>query len=256
MVTHQCPWYEVLTSLTVKRNCMAQTRRQHKFNESARAHSARVTSYTIVYSSGLIRLLGVTVNGEIFSRKISESSANSRDTRHNRPRLVRVSLAPASWSFWFLDKDEDQEAFKGNGVEPAPAVNCPPAAAPWSAGAGEGVAWLGNLDNLEMSKPPFALGLLSWCTGAGGTTVCPNVVVTLLLLLLLLLFAPATGLTLLTECLDVERVDRLRACEWFSRWERLLTLSWEWFSGCLCVDDGVVAAWCGFPGLGWWTTES
>ena len=111
--THQCPWYEVLTSLTVKRNCIAHTRRQHKLRDSARAHSARVTSYTIVYSSGLIKLLGVTVNGEIFSRKIKESSANSRDTKHSRPRLVSVSLAPASWSLWFLDKDEDQGSVQG-----------------------------------------------------------------------------------------------------------------------------------------------
>ena len=87
-----------MTSFTVKRNCIAQTRRQQRFKERARAHSANVTSYTIVYSSGLIRLLGVTVNGEIFSKKINESNANNNDTRHNKPKLVNVSFAPVSWS--------------------------------------------------------------------------------------------------------------------------------------------------------------
>ena len=99
-------------------------------------------------------------------------------------------------------------------MEPGP-VNCPPVVVPCRTGAGEGVAWLGNLDSLEISKPPFALGLLSWCNGAWDTAVCPNVVdkLLLLLLLLLLLFPPTTGLTLFTECFDVDNVDKLRACE-------------------------------------------
>jgi len=47
-------------------------------------------------SSGLMRLLEVTVSGEIFSRKMTESRASRRDTRHKRPRLVSISFTPVS----------------------------------------------------------------------------------------------------------------------------------------------------------------
>lgn len=105
---------------------MAQTSKQHKLSDSARAHSASVTSYTIAYSSGLIRLLGVTVNGEILSRKTSDSSASSNETKHSNPKLVSISLTPVCWGCWFasllswplrclyFDKlDVDQDEFKG-----------------------------------------------------------------------------------------------------------------------------------------------
>lgn len=35
------------TNLTANKNCIAQTRRQHKFRDKESAHNARVTSYTI-----------------------------------------------------------------------------------------------------------------------------------------------------------------------------------------------------------------
>lgn len=200
-----------------------------------------------------MRLLDVTVSGEIFSRKITESRARSRDTRHNSPRLVSISFTPASSFRWrFLDRDEDQEALRG--ITVGPPVTWPATTgSAGAAGAGDGVVWLGNRDSLEMSRPPFAFGR-SWCnTLVCEITVWPSWLATETLLLWLLLLAPlllpltpATGLTLLTECLEVDSVDTLSACEWFKRCDRLLTLSWEWFNGCRCVDEGVVADWCAF----------
>lgn len=194
---------------------------------------------------------------------MTESRARSKDTRQSNPRLVNISFTPASSLRWrFLDKDEDQEALRGITVGP-PATWPATTGSADVAGAGDGVVWLGNRDSLEISKPPFAFGL-SWCeTLVCVITVWPNwLIETLWLLLLLLLpplvppLMPPTGLTLLTECLEVDRVDTLSACEWFRRCDKLLTLSWEWFSGCRCVDEGVVADWCAFDTVVGLATES
>lgn len=185
---------------------------------------------------------------------MTESRARSRDTRQSNPRLVNISFTPASsLRRRFLDRDEDQEVLRGITVGP-PATWPATTGSADVAGAGDGVVWLGNRDSLEMSKPPFAFGL-SWCeTPVCEITVWPSwLAETLWLLLLLLPPLPPTGLTLLTECLEVDRVDMLSACEWLRRCDKLLTLNWEWFSGCRCVDDGVVADWCAFDAL---ATES
>jgi len=66
-----------------------------------------------------MRLLDVTVSGEIFNRKMTESRARSRDTRQSSPRLVNISFTPASsLRRRFLDKDEDQEVLRGITVGP------------------------------------------------------------------------------------------------------------------------------------------
>lgn len=76
------------SSLTANKNCMAQTSRQQRFSESERAHSASVTSYTIIKSSLLKLRVSASSRlfGEIFSRKISESSANSKETERESER--------------------------------------------------------------------------------------------------------------------------------------------------------------------------
>lgn len=85
------------SSLTANKNCMAQTSRQHRFSESERAHSARVTSYTIIKSSLLKLRVSASSRlfGEIFSRKISDSSANSKETERERVSESEVSVREA-----------------------------------------------------------------------------------------------------------------------------------------------------------------
>lgn len=76
------------TNLTANRNWMAHTSRQHRFNDSERAHSASVTSQTIAQSS---KTAGPTVGGggsrppgEIFNKNINDNKANKRDTEIRR----------------------------------------------------------------------------------------------------------------------------------------------------------------------------
>lgn len=78
------------TNFTANRNCIAQTRRQHKFRDSVNAHNANVTSYTTANSSGAL-----VVGAEIFSRNKSASSASSKLTRHNSANDVRASSVAA-----------------------------------------------------------------------------------------------------------------------------------------------------------------
>jgi len=81
----------------------------------------------------------VTVSGEIFSRKITERRAKSRDTRQSSPRLVSISFTPAASLRWrFLDRDEDQEALRGITVGP-PATWLATTGSADVAGAGDGV---------------------------------------------------------------------------------------------------------------------
>lgn len=70
-----------LTSLTANRNCIAHTSKQHKFKERDRAHSANVTSYTIMKSSGELRVRASSrALGDILSRNIKDNNAKRRDT--------------------------------------------------------------------------------------------------------------------------------------------------------------------------------
>lgn len=96
------PW-GLRTSLTVNKNCMAHTKRQQRFNDNVNAHNANVTSYTTTYSSAVITvncsarnssLISLAVTGDIFSKKINDSSASNRLTRQSKPKLTSVSLTP------------------------------------------------------------------------------------------------------------------------------------------------------------------
>lgn len=88
---------------------MAQTRRQQRFSDRVRAHSAKVTSYTTTYSSAVITvscsalnssLMSLAVTGDIFRRNISERSASSRLTKQRRPKLTSISFTP-TWKLGF-----------------------------------------------------------------------------------------------------------------------------------------------------------
>lgn len=72
----------VARSLTVKRNWTAHTRRQHKFNDSDRAHRASVTSKTIAYSSMdvAIKCCCCFVPGVILSKNVKDSRAKRSET--------------------------------------------------------------------------------------------------------------------------------------------------------------------------------
>lgn len=78
------------TSLTAKRNCIAHTSRQQRFNESVNAHNAKVTSYTTANSSGAL-----VAGAEIFSRNSNASNASSKLTRHSSAKEVRASSVAA-----------------------------------------------------------------------------------------------------------------------------------------------------------------
>lgn len=78
------------TNFTANRNCIAHTRRQHKFSDNVNAHNANVTSYTTANSSGAL-----VVGAEILSRNKSASSASSRLTRHSSANDVRASSVAA-----------------------------------------------------------------------------------------------------------------------------------------------------------------
>lgn len=82
----------VLINLTANKNWTQHTSKQHKFSERLKATRANVTSYTIMYSSGLVGPKsdcwegggGVEPKsrppGDIFRRNIKDNSAKSRDT--------------------------------------------------------------------------------------------------------------------------------------------------------------------------------
>lgn len=56
---------------------------------------------------------------DILNRKVKDSSAKSNDTRHNSPKLVSISLIPASAiSFCEL---ENQDTLRGKMLAPAEA---------------------------------------------------------------------------------------------------------------------------------------
>lgn len=78
------------TNFTAKRNCIAHTSKQQRFNESVNAHNASVTSYTTANSSGAL-----VAGADIFSKNKSASSASSRLTRHNKAREVKASSVAA-----------------------------------------------------------------------------------------------------------------------------------------------------------------
>jgi hypothetical protein len=140
---------------------MAQTRRQHKLSESARAQSTSVTSYTMANSSGLMRLLGTNDTDDILMRKVRESSASSNDTRQRSPRLVSISLTPASRPFWLrVSDDVDQETLRGTILGPVDVVFVGQVITwprPLAAEEGEGVARFVNLEARDMSRPPLTL---------------------------------------------------------------------------------------------------
>jgi len=84
---------------------MAQTSRHDKFRHNVREHMARVTSYTVVYSTvlrnsspapGAAEAAGRSGMGEILRRKTRARRARRRETRDKRARDWRVCLTPAS----------------------------------------------------------------------------------------------------------------------------------------------------------------
>lgn len=78
------------TSLTANKNCIAHTRRQHRFSDNVNAHSANVTSYTTANSSGAL-----AAGADILSRNSSASNARSRLTRHSSASEVSASSVAA-----------------------------------------------------------------------------------------------------------------------------------------------------------------
>lgn len=78
------------TSFTANRNCIAHTRRQHRFNDSVNAHNANVTSYTTANSSGAL-----DAGADIFKRKSKASNASSKLTRHSNANEVNASSVAA-----------------------------------------------------------------------------------------------------------------------------------------------------------------
>lgn len=78
------------TNLTAKRNCIAHTSRQQRFNESVNAHNANVTSYTTANSSGAL-----VAGADIFSKNSSANSASNKLTRHSNAKEVKASSVAA-----------------------------------------------------------------------------------------------------------------------------------------------------------------
>lgn len=76
---------------------------------------ARVTSYTITYSSRVKRSKTFRLSllsGEIFNRKTSDKRAKSRETRHKSPSEVIISFTPTS-----LDLDMNLDTLAGTSAD-------------------------------------------------------------------------------------------------------------------------------------------
>lgn len=96
--THLPAAGDELTSFTAKRNWMAHTSKQHKFNESERAHRASVTSNTMAYSSTLAvpnrccwTLWYCFVPGEIFNRNINDNKASRSETAIEEKKIINLN---------------------------------------------------------------------------------------------------------------------------------------------------------------------
>lgn len=78
------------TNFTAKRNCIAHTSKQQRFNDNVNAHNANVTSYTTANSSGAL-----VAGADIFSKNNNARRASSKLTRHNKASEVKASSVAA-----------------------------------------------------------------------------------------------------------------------------------------------------------------